>query len=259
METSIANREGGDWVSIPSGRFWMGARRSAGVNCDLEASDNEEPVHEVYLDSFFMSRSPVTVREYAGFVAQGGYEQPTLWRLDHRADFSEPYNWAAQYQHLDRPVVGVSWFEAAAYCAWADGRLPTEAEWERAARGPGSSRYPWGDHPPLAPALASYGQKHGHATPVGLYAFGKSTEGLHDLLGNVWEWVSDWFGEDYYKTSPSNNPQGPNEGGTKVLRGGAWDFGAGSSRVSERYRNPPLFRFDDIGFRAVRDHKNARF
>lgn len=150
-----------------------------------------------------------------------------------------------QKEHPNLPVVGVSWFEAAAYCEWAGGRLPTEAEWERAARGPNGSRYPWGDEPPLDPSRANYQSHVGHPTPVGLYPKGNSAEGLCDMLGNVWEWCSDWFGE--YEASGQENPARPESGKYRVLRGGSW--GSLPEFVRVRYYDGPTDRYDLIGFR----------
>ena len=131
-------------------------------------------------------------------------------------------------------MVGVSWYEAAAYCAWAGGRLPTEAEWERAARGPLSARYPWGDEPPLDHSRANYEMQVGHPTPVGLYPRGNSVEGLCDLLGNVWEWCGDWYGA--YAAASQENPTGPQSGEQKIVRGGSWYVIPRNVRVSDRFR-----------------------
>jgi formylglycine-generating enzyme required for sulfatase activity len=118
--------------------------------------------------------------------------------------FQQPEQWDGQKQYPNRPVTSVSWYEAAAYCRWAVARLPTEEEWERAARGPASSRLPWGDTPPLDFSRANYNAKIRHATPVGLFPKGNSLEGLCDMLGNVWEWCADWYGtyDSGYRKDP---------------------------------------------------------
>ena len=217
-----------NWVTIPAGAFYMGAQKKDknGQNYDPEAFDSEQPVHPLTLPGFRIQRFPVTVQEYSAFLKEGGQE--------------EPWNWESQQQYPNRPVVGVTWFEAAAYCAWKGGRLPTEAEWERAARGPNSSRYPWGNDPPLDAARANYSRNIGHVTPVGLYPLGNSVEGVCDLLGNVYEWSEDWYAP-------------PNEGNPKfkVVRGGAWGNHPRFVRVSFRGRNVPAYRNGYVGFRCA--------
>ena len=150
--------EADNWITIPAGSFWMGAqsKKKTGRNFDAKANDRESPVHEVRLRAFRMGRFPVTVQEFAGFVDSGGYETDRYWAGGGFGQFQPPKDWDEQRLYLNRPVVGVSWFEAAAYCAWAGARLPTEAEWERAARGPKSSRFPWGSKPALDHSRANY-------------------------------------------------------------------------------------------------------
>ncbi|MGA2326640.1 MAG: SUMF1/EgtB/PvdO family nonheme iron enzyme [Bryobacteraceae bacterium] len=234
-----------NWVTIPAGTFLMGAQRQdpAKPNYDPIAFEDESPVHEVYLDAYRIGRYPVTVEEYARFLDDEGY----------RGRREQPEDWADQLLHPNRPVVSVTWDEAAAYCAWAGGRLPTEAEWERAARGSVGRKYPWGNEAP-DPSRANYDQTRvGLATPVGVFPRGMAPEGIHDLAGNVWEWVADWYGEDCYGKSPRGNPRGPAQGETRVLRGGSWYYFARSLRASHRGDVRPESRYPDIGFRCVRD------
>jgi formylglycine-generating enzyme required for sulfatase activity len=228
-------------VVIPGGRFRMGAQKR-----DKKAP-TESPVHEVVLRPFRIGKFPVTVQEYADFMAKGGYSARRYWREGGFGQLQEPDEWERQKEHPNRPVVGVSWFEAAAYCAWAGGRLPTEAEWERAARGPKGSRYPWGDEPSLDKSRANYAEAVGHTTPVGLYPKGNTTEGLCDMLGNVWEWCSDWFGE--YEAASQENPVGPDSGKYRVVRGGLWYGDPVVVRVSSRVSYVPSVRSHGIGFR----------
>jgi formylglycine-generating enzyme required for sulfatase activity len=231
------------WVRVEGGAFWMGAQKTnpQGHNYDPEAFDDEAPVHRVEVSPFWMGRYPVTVSEYARFMAQGGH-----------GNVAAPAHWEQQLRYPNRPVVAVSWYEAAAYCAWAGGRLPTEAEWECAARcGREGVRYPWGNDEP-GQFRANFGEGGPwQPTPVGLYSEGATPSGIHDLAGNVWEWVRDWFGD--YPETAAVNPQGPEQGKVRVLRGGAFLIDARLLRASYRYRNEPGNRNFDVGVRCVRE------
>jgi formylglycine-generating enzyme required for sulfatase activity len=233
-----------NWVPIPAHPFRMGAQneREKEPNYDPDAWDAESPVHEVSLPAFRMQRYPVTVQEFGEFVAAGGYSARAHWAQD-SPEFAEPEDWERQKQFPNRPVVGVSWFEAAAYCSWKGGRLPSEAEWERAVRGPQGSRYPWPDQSPLDPSRANYEMSVGHPTPVGLYPKGNTVEGLCDMLGNVWEWCEDWFGPYH--------AHGQRDEKYKVIRGGSWSGNARGVRASGRFRSEPSGRYVFIGFRWV--------
>jgi formylglycine-generating enzyme required for sulfatase activity len=239
-----------NWVKIPAGTFLMGAqtRNKKDRNYDPVIWDEESPVHEVRLRRFRIGRFPVTVQEFGVFIAAGGYAARKHW-VEGFDNFQEPENWAEQKQYPNRPVVGVSWYEASAYCSWAGGRLPTEAEWERAARGPKGRRYPWGDEPPLDHSRANYGGSLAHPTPVGLFPKGNSSEWLCDMLGNVWEWCEDFYG--LYETGSQENPTGPKDGAYKVVRGGAWNIHPQFVRVSNRNRYEPMFRYSNFGFRCA--------
>lgn len=237
-----------NWVLIPAGTFLMGAQNDDenGPNYDPEADEGEAPVHKMTLAAYRIGRYPVTVHEYAKFMKLGsGYGTRRYWAAGGFGEFKAPQDWEEQQGHPNRPVVGVSWYEAAAYCAWAGGRLPTEAEWERAARGPRSAGYPWGKEPALHPAHANYDGNVGHPTPVGLYPAGNSVEGVSDLLGNVWEWCSDWYGE-----YSGERQTGQESGDVKVMRGGSWVSDARIVRVSNRIRYEPTDRVSNIGFRC---------
>lgn len=243
-----------NWVQVEGGAFWMGAQKKdpEGQNYDPKAWDDEAPVHRVELSPFWMGRYPVTVSEYARFMAEGGYGDQRHWQSGGYGDFTAPGDWEQQLRYPNRPVVEVSWYEAAAYCAWAGGRLPTEAEWECTARcGREGVRYPWGDEEPDEFRANFFGKGPRQTTPVGLYPEGATPSGIHDLAGNVYEWTTDWLG-DYTETA-GVNPRGPEQGTGKVIRGGSWNVGAWRLRVSYRYRYLPEVRDDYIGFRCVRE------
>ena len=221
----------------PSGEFLMGSR---------EDRDEEHPVHRVWVDEFEMAIYQVRNLDYMQFVRQTGHVPPPL--------VSDP-----AFCNPDQPVVSVSWFDALAYCEWLSKvsgrryRLPTEAEWERAARGGREGgRYPWGeDAPESLPDYASR-WKTG-PEPVGLYS--PNPLGVYNLGENVHEWCSDWFDPDYYAVSPYRNPQGPVRGGRRASRGGAWRHHIKVSRCAARSSIPPDFQYADYGFRVVREPK----
>jgi formylglycine-generating enzyme required for sulfatase activity len=164
--------------------------------------------------------------------------------------FEQPGEWDDQTQYPNRPVVGVSWYEATAFARWSGTRLPTEAEWERAARGTDGRTFPWGNGP-ADPSRLNYDGNIGRPTPVGIYPAGATPGGIHDMAGNVWEWCQDWYGEDYYASSPRENPPGPSKGSVRVVRGGSWDSDARFARSAFRFRFLPDYRDDDLGFRVV--------
>ena len=149
-------------------------------------------------------------------------------------------------------MVAVSWDDAVAYCQWAELRLSTEAEWEKAARGPEGWVYPWGDQPPTA-ELCNFDINVGKTTPVGKYSpQGDSVYGCADMAGNLWEWVADWHNRDYHERSPEHNLTGPDSGTFRVLRGGSWYGSSGEVRGAHRGNRDPGYRNDDYGFRCVR-------
>lgn len=242
QDRQITGKDGAPMVLIPSGEFWMGSP-------DGEGEKDEYPRHQVSLDAFYMDKFEVTVSRYAEFVGSTNRSQPEYWdQVDSR-------------KHGNLPVVGVNWQDAGAYCGWAGKRLPTEAEWEKAARGTDGRTYPWGDEPPTG-RLANFGKGFmAHAyderlAPVESYEAGKSPYGLHHMAGNVWEWVADWYGENYYKNSPARNPKGPSSGELRVLRGGSWTNGPVNVRSATRYRYTPTSRIANIGFRCAQDRPN---
>jgi len=224
-------------VLVPDGEFWMGVDGMIGL-------DDERPRHKVSLNAFSMDVYEVTVARYARFLAATARPAPWLWDT---VDVE---------LHGDRPVIGVDWHDAEAYCRWAGKRLPTEAEWEKAARGTDERHYPWGDAPPTG-TLANFalGARFSYSQvlmPVGHYKTAKSPYGIYDLAGNVWEWVQDWYGGSYYEHSPERNPTGPEDGQFKVLRGGAWSELPKYLLTYGRFKLLPTTRNSYIGFRCAK-------
>jgi formylglycine-generating enzyme required for sulfatase activity len=219
-------------VLVPAGEFWMGSDAS-----DPNADDNEKPRHKVYLDAYYIDKYEVTNALYRRFMDATGRSAPKWWN---NSNFNGP----------TQPVVGVSWHDADAYCKWAGKRLPTEAEWEKAARGTDGRKYPWGDQ--WDPSKANAESRAGKTAPVGSYPSGVSPYGAHDMAGNVSEWVADWSGSGYYQRSPERNPTSPATGRFKVLRGGSWDHKPIGLRAALRYGNTPDYRDYYVGFRCAR-------
>lgn len=236
-EADAATSEDVPMAAIPAGEFWMGVDGTIGL-------EDERPRHKVWLDAYAMDVYEITTGRYARFLAATGRTPPWRW---------ESVNLQI---HGDRPVIGVDWHDADAYCRWAGKRLPTEAEWERAARGTDERRYPWGNREPTADlanhALGSRFSYSQALMPVGHYENGTSPAGLHDMAGNVWEWVQDWYGAMYYEQSPGRNPTGPEQGAFKVLRGGSWSELPKYLLTYGRFKLPPDTRNAYSGFRCAK-------
>ena len=223
-------------VEIPAGEFAMGSDGG-------QALEDERPMHRVWIGSFSMDLHEVTTAQYASFLAATSRLAPWQWNT---VDLS---------QHSDRPVIGVDWSDADAYCRWKGKRLPTEAEWEKSARGTDGRLYPWGNWVPnkdlanfASGARFSYSQV---LMPVQSYERGKSPYGLYHMAGNVWEWVQDWYNTNYYEVSPEQNPQGPEQGQFKVLRGGSWSDLPKYLRPSGSFKLPPETPNSYVGFRCA--------
>ncbi len=243
---AAATHSSEDMVFIPAGKFQMGSRKSLLelrphdlFNTDRHALGPENPAHEVYLDAFFIDIFEVTNKKYEKYVDNTGAKKPRGWK-------KSAFNGDRQ------PVVGVSWKEAATYCKWRGKRLPTEAEWEKAGRGKRPIKYPWGNSPPDSEKL-NYNEEKMKTAAVGSYKKGKSDYEIHDLAGNVSEWVHDWHSPEYYLFAPKKNPRGPEKGQYKIIRGGNWRNQADDVSLTYRNATAPNVRNDTVGFRCAKN------
>jgi len=219
-------KDGAAMVLVPAGEFLMGSKEGQG-------KDGERPQRQVTLDSYYIYKYEVTVAEYRKFCEE-----------THRAMPPEP-SWKWQDTH---PIVNVTWYDARAYAAWAGAALPTEAQFEKAARGTDGRTFVWGNSFTKSTCHTSDGK----TAPVGSYPTGVSPYGALDMAGNVWEWCDDWYDPDYYAIAPTDNPLGPATGTTRVLRGGSWGFNVAEFfQVTYRNRCLPGCRYGDHGFRCV--------
>jgi len=223
-----------EMVPIPEGPFLMGSDHGL---------DNESPVHRVWVDAFMIGKFPVTNKEYRVFAEESRVPEPPFWSEE-------------MFAHADKPVVGTSWHDAIAYGDWLSERigkhfrLPTEAEWERAARGGmESKKYPWGDEPPWERSYLGYEPETGGPQRVGLNE--PNRFGLYDMSEGVHEWCSDFYDPRYYHNSPERNPQGSSSGQRRASRGGSWRHRIKFSRCAARSSLDPSFRYADYGFRVA--------
>jgi formylglycine-generating enzyme required for sulfatase activity len=242
-------------VYVPAGEFLMGA-----TDADNKAEDDEKPQHTVYLDAFWIDSTEVTNAQYVRFLNTMGEHESTCLgqkcvelKVGEDADshlLHENGKYEAEPGFEEHPVIEITWYGAQAYCQWAGVRLPTEAEWEKAARGVDGRRYPWGDDAPDC-SKEQHGSCRGATVPVGSKPAGASPYGALDMAGNVWEWTSDWYGPDYYRSSPAQNPLGLTSGEEKVFRGGSWGYLWMFTRASERGSNHTWYAGPNIGFRCA--------
>jgi serine/threonine-protein kinase len=240
--TEVSTQDGMVLVYVPAGEFLQGSAAT-----DANAVAFERPQRPVQLDAFWIDRTEVTNAMYTLCVQAGECRAPISRRSATRLTYYDD----PQFQ--DYPVLYVSWEDARTYCQWARRRLPTEAEWEKAARGADGRLFPWGDVPP-SPSRANFNDNTSDTTAVGSYPDNASPYDALDMAGNVWEWVTDWYKGSYYQDAdtPAANPQGPSTGSARVLRGGAWNSELREVRAAQRYQYGPTRRENFIGFRCAR-------
>ena len=276
---TMVGNDGAEMVLVPAGEFSMGsdADELDRVQADRKVFGNELPRHRVYLDAFYLDTYEVTNARFQQFTQATGYRTQaeregwgdvftgeTVEQV-HGAHWRAPQGPGSSIVGLEQhPVVQVSQEGAHAYCAWAGKRLPTEAEWEKAARGPDGQTYPWGHRfdgkrANFCDTNCGYRWKDQAANdgyrataPVGSYEGGKSPYGAYDMAGNVWEWVSDWYDANYYRNSPTQNPPGPASGEQAVIRGGGWSSRALNLRAPNRDKAAPATREGYVGFRCAK-------
>ena len=237
--TRVSEKDGATLVYVPAGEFAMGS-----TDLDSLASGDEKPQHSIMLDAFWVDQTEVTNAMYGKCVNAGNCKPPT--NTDHFINSG----------YANHPVVSVDWGQANAYCAWAERRLPTEAEWEKAARGTDGRIYPWGNEAP-DDVLLNYNDSVKDTTAVGQYPNGKSPYGAYDMAGNVWEWINDWYGETYYQSSPASNPLGAESSAYQVFRGGSWNNNDYFVRSANRGWVEPASTGYFIGFRCAQSTTTA--
>ena len=234
--TQTSPLDGMALVYVPEGSFLMGY--SGGY-------DDEQPQHSIMLDAFWIDKTEVTISMYDLCVEAGTCKSP------HRHTSNAIDNYYGNPKYANYPIIYVSWIDAQTYCTWAGRRLPTEAEWEKAARGTDGRIYPWGNNPPDK-SLENFGNNIEDVTKTGSYPAGASSYGALDMAGNIWEWTADWYDQNYYSQSPDLNPLGPDSGTKRVLRGGSWNYAASGSRSTYRLAKEPTFSSYETGIRCVR-------
>jgi formylglycine-generating enzyme required for sulfatase activity len=284
LAQTLIGEDGAEMVLVPAGEFVMGSsaddsasllRRYPKANGAI--LKDESPKHRIFLDAFYIDKYEVTNAHFQQFVQATGYRTQAesggggkirtgakTWADVPDATWRAPRGQGSSITGLEaHPVVQVSWNDAKAYCTWAGKRLPTEAEWEKAARGTDGRLYPWGSefdgtranfcdrNCPFEWKDTAIDDGSRSTTPVGSYEAGKSPYGAYDMAGNVWEWVADWYDATYYRHSPARNPRGPTSGTQVVLRSGSWLYTAPDCRTTERAGVPSDRRNENIGLRCV--------
>jgi formylglycine-generating enzyme required for sulfatase activity len=280
QERLIKGEDGADMVLVPAGAFWMG---SAAADIQIRVTEcqrsvkpenrgkcaewfaDEGPQRQVFLDAYYIDRQEVTNARFEKFVAANQYRttaEAEGWGWVHlvrdgraQREKIKGATWRTPggpgtTAPADHPVVQVSWYDADAYCKWAGKRLPTEAEWEKAARGVDGRRYPWGEEWAATRANGDMGAKA--TRPVGSYPSGASPYDIHDMTGNVFEWVADWQDPAFYQKGQDRNPAGPATGEQRGLRGGGWHSQPIALRAASRGSGVPDFRYNYTGFRCAK-------
>ncbi len=241
-------------IRIPAGPFTRGCREDVDEDCE----DDEKPARRITLREFWIDRQEVTLDDYADCVQRGRCGPLRLGdcAVFDGAAFRRGVPLDPAYLSGPLPVTCVSWKEARGYCRAQGKRLPSEAEWEKAARGVDRRRYPWGDWRPSC-VEANVFECTGLPEPVGGHPFGASPYGALDMAGNVWEWTEDWYGERYYRRARKRDPTGPREGQVRVVRGGSFYDDEFATRASYRYGITPHSRINFLGFRCARSRPPA--
>lgn len=232
---TIVGDDGREMIEIPEGPFKMGS---------TDGDHDEAPEHQAYLSTYYLDHYEVTQAEYERFVKMTKRGKPFVPVFDDDA---------SKILKPDYAAMGMSWFDAEAYCLWAGKRLPTEAEWEKAAKGEGTRTYPWGDA--IGPASANLeGEEDGYKylAPPGKFVAGRSPYGLYDMAGNVAEWVADSYDDKYYARTTYRDPKGPEDGQNKVIRGGSWRESPTGARIAKRFQAKPWRTDATIGFRCAK-------
>ena len=239
LSARMTDSKGIEMALVPAGEFLMGSTSS-----DKQAGKDEMPQHKVFLDDYYIDLTEVTNTMYRACEKSGACKPP----MDKTSSSRSSYYDDPEFE--DYPVINVEWEQARSYCEWRGARLPSEAEWEKAGRGTEAEIYPWGDQTDCS--LANISKCADDTTKVGEYPSGASPYGPLDMIGNVWEWVQDWYLDTYYQSSPSQNPTGPASGEHRSMRGGSCSTTWENARGANRSWRSPSETNPFIGFRCAR-------
>lgn len=246
LPEQLTDEFGVPMVLIPAGSFLMGTQVRAG---------NERPEHTVWLDDYYIDQYEATNASFAEFLNVKGNQMeglaPWIEEIDPDLRIHQVEGvWQVDAGYENYPMNEVTWYGARAYCEWRGARLPSEAEWEKAARGTDGRTFPWGEE--IDCSKANYAGCFYAAVPVDSFPEWTSPYGVYNMAGNIMEWTNDWYAPDYYANSPETNPTGPETGDFKVFRGGSYNHGAGNVRTTYRYPKLPVLTYVSTGFRCAR-------